>query len=210
MALVGNPESRQGSRNFGRSVRQRLIFELRYLRRRAPWNTGISPLELHAHLDRVRAGQALDLGCGTGTNAITMAKRGWKVTAVDISIVAISTAKRKAASQGLAIEFRRGNILELDLGNSAFDLVLDIGCFHSLPPALRTTYADNLSRWISSRGTFLLYTWMGPDPNSKRELPKREDLLRIFSFAEVIDIQPGHDHRSGRASAWITMRLGGA
>jgi 2-polyprenyl-3-methyl-5-hydroxy-6-metoxy-1,4-benzoquinol methylase len=189
-------------------VRQRLIFELRYLRRRAPWDTGISPPELQAHLDRVHPGQALDLGCGTGTNAITMAKRGWKVTAVDISIVAIRTGKRKAASQGLAIDFRRGNILELDLGPSAFDLILDIGCFHSLPSGLRKSYADNLSRWISSQGTILLYTWMGPDPNLRRDLPKKEELLRIFSFADVIDIQPGRDHRSGRASAWITMKPG--
>ena len=50
-------------------------------------------------------GRALDIGCGTGGNAVWLAKQGWRVTAMDYSVVAIEKGKRLAAEQGLNIEF---------------------------------------------------------------------------------------------------------
>ena len=54
----------------------RLLFELRYLLGFAPWDTGVSPPELIRLIDTHSAGHALHIGCGTGTNAITLAERG--------------------------------------------------------------------------------------------------------------------------------------
>jgi thioredoxin reductase/SAM-dependent methyltransferase len=67
-------------------------------------------------------GTALDLGCGEGADAIWLARRGWRVTAVDISQVALERAERHAATAGVAIDWQRH-----DLGTSfpggEFDLV---------------------------------------------------------------------------------------
>jgi len=63
---------------------RRLLFELRYLREKTPWDTGISPPELLKYLAESSPGHALDLGCGTGTNAITITKHGWQVVGVDL------------------------------------------------------------------------------------------------------------------------------
>jgi 2-polyprenyl-3-methyl-5-hydroxy-6-metoxy-1,4-benzoquinol methylase len=76
---------------------QRWFFELRYLFRRTPWDTGITPPEVVAFLDRTPPGRALDLGGGTGTNAVEMARRGWEVTAIDFSSRAVLAARRRAA-----------------------------------------------------------------------------------------------------------------
>jgi SAM-dependent methyltransferase len=49
-------------------------------------------------------GYALDLACGTGRNAIWLAERGWTVTAVDRSVVAIEALRRRAADRGVTVE----------------------------------------------------------------------------------------------------------
>ncbi len=77
-----------------------LWWDLVYWLKKTPWDTGITPPEIVAMIDsgKVSIGRALDLGCGTGTNAIYLAQKGFAVTGIDISRRAISLAKRKARS----------------------------------------------------------------------------------------------------------------
>ena len=69
-------------------------FDLQYLLGRAPWDTQVTPPEVVALIEGegCLAGRALDLGCGTGTNCIYLAHRGWQVVGVDFSAVAIRRA----------------------------------------------------------------------------------------------------------------------
>jgi len=55
-------------------------------------------------------GTALDLGCGEGADAVWLAERGWSVTAVDISQVALDRGREAAASAGVSVEWRRADI----------------------------------------------------------------------------------------------------
>ncbi len=72
----------------------------------------------------LRPGTALDLGCGEGGDAIWLARRGWRVTAVDVSTTALDRAAADAATAGVAdrIDFRRHD-LAVALPPGAFDLV---------------------------------------------------------------------------------------
>lgn len=76
---------------------RRWFFDLRYLRGRAPWDTGVTPPEVVDLIEgaRLPPGRALDLGCGTGTNTIYLARHGWEVVGVDFSAVAIRRARRR-------------------------------------------------------------------------------------------------------------------
>jgi len=68
-------------------------------------------------------GRALDVGCGEGADAIWLAGRGWTVTAIDVSDVAIRRARAAAARAGVAVEWICGDALAAPLPSRAFDLL---------------------------------------------------------------------------------------
>ena len=127
-----------------------------------PWETGITPPELFEYLDQHPPGRAIDLGCGTGTNLLAMARAGWQVTGVDFALRAVRIARKKLRAAGLSGEVRQGDVTRLETmqpanGKPGYDLVLDIGCYHGLPEAARATYRDNLTHILAPGGHFLLY-----------------------------------------------------
>jgi 2-polyprenyl-3-methyl-5-hydroxy-6-metoxy-1,4-benzoquinol methylase len=77
-----------------------------------------------------RPQRVLELGCGSGVNAVFMASRGCHVTAVDISQTAIKMARGKARQAKVDIEFVEGDIFELDPTRAPYDFVFDRGMFH--------------------------------------------------------------------------------
>jgi SAM-dependent methyltransferase len=73
---------------------------------------------------RRAAGGALDLACGEGRNAIWLAKRGWSVTAVDFSEVAIERARRLAASEDVEVDWLCADVTSYEPAARRFALVL--------------------------------------------------------------------------------------
>lgn len=184
---------------------RRLFFELYYLLGNAPWDTGISPPELLSFLRDANPGRALDLGCGTGTNAITMAKRGWQVVGVDFSTLAIWAARRKAYHQGLEIEFLSRDVTELDDLEGPFDLTLDIGCLHGLHPEKRLDYAQGVRLLASPGGYYLLYSFVVQETNSTSTWPTADEIDALFSGAfELLSTEYGRDRE--RTSAWFKFQ----
>lgn len=143
-----------------RLLRSRWGFEWRYLRGQTPWDTGITPPEVMEFLAQTPPGRALDLGCGTGTNAITLARHGWKVTGVDFSPRAIRRARQKAASAGLSVHFLVADVTNLSMLQGPYDYVLDIGCLFALNNLDRRRYAMELERLCAPQGWYMLYAWL--------------------------------------------------
>lgn len=180
---------------------RKLVFQLFYLRK-PPWDTGISPPELMAFIDSHPPGRALDLGCGTGTNVITLAQHGWQATGVDFVGRAIQTARRKARLAGVSADVRQGDVTRLEGINGPFDLILDLGCFHSLTEDGMQRYVHNLDRLLAKDGTYLMYCFVKPAGAGGVGLT--EDELKLFDgVLKLQNRQNGFD-RGERTSAWFT------
>jgi SAM-dependent methyltransferase len=68
-------------------------------------------------------GRALDVGCGEGADAVWLAQRGWQVTAVDVSKVALDRAKAAARAADIEVDWVHAGLLEAALPEASFDLV---------------------------------------------------------------------------------------
>jgi SAM-dependent methyltransferase len=127
-----------------------LVYRAMYRFGFKPWDTGVPPPELKQVVegpDRRPPGKALDLGCGTGTNAIYMAQHGWDVTGVDFTPRAIGMARAKVARSNVRPRILLGDVTrldELDVG-TGFNLVFDLGCLHSIPESRRDAYARGVT-----------------------------------------------------------------
>ena len=181
------------------------FFELRYLFGRAPWDTGVSPPELLQFLDTHPPGRAVDIGCGSGTNSLTMTRHGWQTTGLDFSWGAVRRARRRAEQAGLSIEFRRGDVGMLRTIPGPMDLALDIGCYHALEPERRQPYARDLGRLVRPGGSFLLYGFLVPDePAGNRGIGEHEVARRFGGLFELVVVARGTDRQ--RPSAWFSLR----
>jgi SAM-dependent methyltransferase len=88
---------------------------------RVPVNPSSLVLETTANL---KPGAVLDVGMGNGRNAIYLARKGWKVTGVDISEEAMRQARREAAKLKVELEYRAADVSRIDLGRERYDLIL--------------------------------------------------------------------------------------
>jgi cyclopropane fatty-acyl-phospholipid synthase-like methyltransferase len=122
-----------------------------------PWFNPELDEDLENALDEIglQRGSALDLGTGPGTQAMELARRGFTVTATDISEAAISLASEKAQKQRLEITWKQDDILNTRLDRQ-FDLIFDRGCFHVLAPERRGDYVRIVSGLLKTGGYLFL------------------------------------------------------
>jgi cyclopropane fatty-acyl-phospholipid synthase-like methyltransferase len=187
------------------SLISRITFEMSYLLGAAPWDSGVSPPELLAFLEVNPPGRALDIGCGTGTNTLTMAQRGWQVLGIDFSSRAIRAARKKARLAGLSPVFEQADVSRLGGITGPFDMALDIGCFHSLRLTQQSAYARALACLLRPGGAFLLYGFLETEPNPASTLLSEQALALRFGDAFHLEAFVRGTDRN-RPSAWATLR----
>jgi ubiquinone/menaquinone biosynthesis C-methylase UbiE len=106
----------------------------------------------------------LDLGCGTGTLAITagQARLGAKVTGLDGDPEVLARARQKASSAGVHVDFDHGLSTNLPYGDAHFDVVLSTLFFHHLEPAAKRATAAEIARVLRPGGRLIVADWGPP------------------------------------------------
>ena len=170
-----------------------------------PWDSGITPPELFDFIDQHPAGRAIDLGCGTGTNVITLAKYGWDVIGVDFSHLAIQKARKKAKTENVKVALKKRDVSKLQGITGPFDFALDMGCFHNLNEK-QLDYLARLDELLAPSGYWLLYAHLQPaDGTASAHGLLPSDLERAQSKFNLIWRKNSHD-KIGWDSVWALFQ----
>ncbi len=184
---------------------RRLLFQSMYFRQ-PPWDTGISPPELFEFIKTHQPGRAIDLGCGTGTNVITLVKAGWQVTGIDFAPRAIKLAKQKIKSAGIQANVMVNDATKLSGITGPFDFALDLGCFHGISKTGRAKYLDQLDRVLAPNGFWLLYSFLAPSTDQSSTGLAEADISLISARFSLRSRRDGNDTGRGRPSAWFLFQ----
>ncbi len=131
-----------------------------------PWDSGRPSKELIRVLNEesIKPGRAGEFGCGTGTNAIYLASRGFDVTAFDLSPAAVATARENAAKAEGKVEFVEADLCRFTSNIAPFDFLFDRGCYHAVRRVDLPGFIATLKRLTCPGTRFLL---LAGNPNEK-------------------------------------------
>jgi SAM-dependent methyltransferase len=169
----------------------------RYASGELPWDTGKPDEHLVAAVEsaRVRPGRALEIGCGTGTNALWLAAHGFDVVGVDVAPLAIEKARAKA--KGAAnCRFEVVDFLAKDVAGGPFDFVFDRGCFHVFDDeGVRAQFAARVAAHLAAGGQWLSLIGSTEGPPRDGGPPRRSarDVMNAVEPAlELVELRAAH------------------
>jgi len=173
-----------------------------------PWDTGITPPEIVAIVKELSAGKALDLGCGTGTTIKHLLENGWQVDGVDFVAAAIAQARKKLASfpaeRYTLYQHDVTRLHELSALRVPYNLVIDIGCGHSLQGITATHYAQAIAERTAPGGVLMLYAHL---PRADRDIGwSVEDVNRQYTpYFDVIEHTINADTSVDFPAGWYRL-----
>jgi SAM-dependent methyltransferase len=141
---------------------------------------------LVAEVSGLAPGRALDVGCGEGADAVWLARRGWDVTALDVSRVALDRAELHAREAGVRVRWVHAGLLDAALPAGSFDLV------SAQYPVLLRTPANDAERAllaaVAPGGTLLVVHHADMDPEHARSRGfDPDDYVQPAQVAAVLD-----------------------
>lgn len=160
------------------------FWDERYRSRTGLWSGQPNP-QLVADVARLAPGTALDIGCGEGADAIWLAQRGWQVTGMDLSPVALERAATHAAAAGTAVAARVMWALgDLVTWNPAGQFDLVSMHFIHVPPAARETFNRRAATFVAPGGSLLIVGHDAGDRAQGVRRPPGDD--QYFSGDDVV------------------------
>ena len=171
---------------------ERAFWDELYRSRSAVWSGDPNP-QLVTEISDFTPGTALDAGCGEGAEAIWLAERGWRVTAADISPVALERARAGASNVrddvARRIDWHHADLLTWTPPAASYDLVS--AQFMHLPMGPRETLFRRLAAAVKPHGTLLV---VGHHPSDLQTTAKRPPLPELlFTAADVAALLEPND-----------------
>jgi len=177
-----------------------------------PWDTGAPHAELVRVLDeyRLQPQTVLEVGCGTGADAILLARRRLEVTAVDCSPIALERARLRAEQENALVRFVLDDVFEFAHSAGQFDLVHDAGLYHAVRQTNLEQYLDMLWR-VTRPGSYYFCLAGAPDKTADDGPPQvtedeiHNELGRLFEFIHVRPTRLESPNRNRGYPAWSCL-----
>lgn len=176
----------------------------------APWDVGVQPAVARVAAEGGFTGAVLDVGCGSGDNALHIASLGLPVLGVDVAETALSRARDKATERGIEAEFAIADAFRLDRLGRRFDTVLDCGMFHTCDAGERPGYVVSLASVTGPGATLYVLCFSDEGADVGPHPVRRADLVAAFgaeSGWEIAEIEPDRVrtrfHDENGAPAWF-------
>ncbi len=166
------------------------FWEQLYRSRDTLWSGNPNP-QLVREASDLTPGTALDVGCGEGADAIWLAERGWQVTALDFSTVALERGATEAVARGDTVA-RRIDWCHTDLttwapAKALYDLISSQ--FLHLPQEPREALFRRLAASVAPGGTLLI---VGHHPSDLQTIPRPLPPEIFFTAADVAALLDPH------------------
>lgn len=178
-----------------------------------PWDTGEPDNHLVEFMrsGTVVPGRALDIGCGTGTNVLWLARQGFAVLGIDVARLAIERAREKAADARLDCQFETLDFLNDGPSGDPFDFVFDRGCFHVFDEhEERALFAERVSALLAPNGRWL--SLIGSTEGGERDWGPPRRTVRDVAGAiepvlEILELRSVEFRAKlpGPAAAWFCL-----
>jgi len=180
---------------------------------RPAWDTGRPSSNLKRLLARknLQPCRVLELGCGTGVNAVHLAERGFEVTAIDIAPTALKLAKQRASKAGVEVRWIQADVLDpppLDF----FDLIFDRGCYHGVRRQGPSRYVEVVKRLCRPQGQVFVLAGNANEQGAHYGPPRVDEQELIEDFADAFDFEELRETRfdtadkdSQGALAWSVL-----
>lgn len=177
-----------------------------------PWDIG-RPQGEFVRLEQSGAivGDVLDVGCGTGENAIFLAGRGHRVLGIDSAKLAVKKAKAKAAERRIEASFRVWDALRLHELAMRFDSVIDSGFFHTLTDGERIVFQRSLHSVMKPGSMYFMLVFSDEEPGWGGPRRVREEEVRVTFDSgwrvEAVDRARFDDQRGAEGARALLSRI---
>lgn len=194
-------------------MNKKASWQERYLTGFVPWDSGRHAFNLSEIVTkrRIKPCKALEVGCGTGNNAIWLARKGFSVTAVDVVDMAIQKAIKRVLKTRLRCSFLVADFMKQKIAGVPFGFAFDRGCFHSFDTAKkRAKYAKIMHSYLRKNGLWLTIVGSADGPPRDPGPPQRtarDIAMAVEPYFKILSLQASHldSTMKNPPKAWVCL-----
>jgi len=188
-------------------------FEESYLSGDAPWDIGKPDFNLIQAVTAtpIKSCKALEIGCGTGDNAIWLSQHNFQVVGIDASETAIEKAKEKALKANATCTFLVSDFFTSRIEGAPFGFAFDRGCFHTLDlDKERRRFAKRVHSHLGENGLWLSLLGNADEQRDRPGPPQRTamDIVKaVEPYFEILSLVSGtfETKLPNAARAWVCL-----
>ncbi len=194
-------------------MRTKTNWHERYITNHADWDSGREDSNLTEIVNKIpiKPCKVLEVGCGTGSNAIWLARKKFIVTGVDITDLAIQRAKEKTSKVGVSCKFLAADFMKDKIKGAPFEFIFDRGCFHSFNSHKeRSKFAENTFSYLKNNGVWLTLVGSKDAPMRNPGPPQRgaKDIISaVEPYFEIISLYSSQfdSNMKNPPKAWVCL-----